>query len=81
MVEENPAYKLNEDGSAVDPLAFKKALLEDPAKVESLKEEPEVFEIVQGDDMQAFQELLKSVYQVSGRMSRIVDHAWRDIPS
>lgn len=65
-MDENPAYKLNEDGSAVDPMAFKKALLEDPAKVESLKQEPEVLEIVQGDDMNAFQELLKSVYQVRG---------------
>ena len=58
------AYALNEDGSAKDPIAFRKALLEDPAKMESLKEEPEVLEIVQSDDIQAFQELLKSVYQV-----------------
>ena len=74
-MEDNPAYALNEDGSAVDPMAFKKALLEDPAKVESLKQEPEVLEIVQGDDMQAFQELLKSVYQV-WRMCWVVDWAW-----
>ena len=32
--------------------------------MESLKEEPEVLDIVKGDDLQAFQELLKSVYQV-----------------
>lgn len=58
------AYAINDDGSAKDPMAFKEALLKDPAKMEALKEEPEVLEIVQGDDMQAFQELLKSVYQV-----------------
>jgi hypothetical protein len=58
------AYALNEDGSAKDPVAFRKALLEDPAKMESLKEEPEVLDIVKSDDIQAFQELLKSVYQV-----------------
>jgi erythromycin esterase-like protein len=57
------AYALNEDGSAKDPVAFRKALLEDPAKMESLKEEPEVLDIVKSDDIQAFQELLKSVYQ------------------
>jgi hypothetical protein len=57
------AYTLNEDGTAVDPVAFKAALLADPSKVASLKEEPEVYEIVQGDDIPAFQELLKSVYQ------------------
>jgi len=60
----NDAYALNEDGSAKDPVAFRKALREDPAKMESLKEEPEVLDIVKSDDIQAFQELLKSVYQV-----------------
>jgi len=60
----NDAYALNEDGTAKDPVAFRKALLEDPAKMESLKEEPEVLDIVKSDDIQAFQELLKSVYQV-----------------
>ena len=63
IMSENAAYKLNEDGTAVDPAAFKAALLADPAKVASLKEEPEVFEIVEGEDVMAFQELLKSVYQ------------------
>ncbi|KAI8100478.1 hypothetical protein PSENEW3n2_00000670 [Picochlorum sp. SENEW3] len=63
MATDNPAFAMNEDGTAKDPAAFRKALLEDPAKMEALKEEPDVLEIVQGDDIQAFQELLKSVYQ------------------
>ena len=64
MASGNDAFALNDDGSAKDPVAFKDAILSDPAKMESLKEEPEVLEIVKGDDIPAFQELLKSVYQV-----------------
>ena len=57
-------FALNEDGTAKDPLAFQKALREDPAKLEALEKEPEVASIVLGEDIAAFQELIKNVYQV-----------------
>jgi hypothetical protein len=59
------AYALNDDGTAKDPVAFREALKADPAKMEALEKEPEVANIVLGDDVNAFQELIKSVYQVS----------------
>jgi hypothetical protein len=59
------AYALNDDGTAKDPVAFREALRADPAKIEALEKEPEVAKIVLGDDVNAFQELIKSVYQVS----------------
>ncbi|EIE26195.1 hypothetical protein COCSUDRAFT_61182 [Coccomyxa subellipsoidea C-169] len=56
-------YALNDDGTAMDPAAFRQALKSDPEKMEALKEEPETLRIVMGDDMHAFQELIKGVYQ------------------
>lgn len=58
-------FALNDDGTARDPAAFRKALREDPVKMEALEREPEVAAIVLGEDENAFQELIKSVYQVS----------------
>lgn len=57
-------YTLNEDGTAKDPIAFQQALRDDAEKMEALKEEPDTLSIVMGDDMHAFQELIKGVYQV-----------------
>lgn len=57
-------YALNEDGTAKDPAAFREALKADPAKLEAINKEPEVAEIVLGNDDGAFQELIKSVYHV-----------------
>ena len=62
-------YALNEDGTAKDPVAFQKALKSDPQKMVALEEEPESLRIVMGDDMHAFQELIKGVYQVLTRPS------------
>ena len=64
MAEPADAYALNEDGSAKDPVAFKEALKSDASKMEALKNESEVLKIVEGDDIPAFQDLIKSVYQV-----------------
>jgi hypothetical protein len=58
-------FALNDDGTAKDPKAFQKALRDDPVKMESLEKEPDVAQIVLGDDINAFQELIKNVYQVS----------------
>lgn len=58
-------YSSNSDGSAKDPAAFQKALLADSEKMKALESEPEVLKVVQGQDLQAFQELLKTVFAVS----------------
>lgn len=60
------SYALNDDGSAKDPKAFQQALRSDAAKMTALQEEPETLRVVLGDDMHAFQELVKGVYQVRG---------------
>ena len=57
-------YALNDDGTAKDAKAFREALRADKEKMEALKEEPDVLKVVLGDDLYAFQELIKSVYQV-----------------
>lgn len=62
--EAGDPYALNEDGTAKDPVAFKKALEADPQKMQALEKEPEILKIVQGDDIHAFQDLIRSVYQV-----------------
>ncbi|EIE18679.1 hypothetical protein COCSUDRAFT_59989 [Coccomyxa subellipsoidea C-169] len=64
-------YALNDDGTAKDPAAFQQALKSDREKMQALKEEPETLRIVMGDDMHAFQELIKGVYQAEKkRMER-----------
>ena len=60
-------YALADDGSARDPDAFRAALRADPARLEALEKEPEVAAIVLGEDVHAFQELIKSVFQVMAR--------------
>ena len=57
-------YAINNDGSAKDPTAFQQALRADESKMKYLQSEPEVIKIVLGQDLQAFQELLKTVYAV-----------------
>jgi hypothetical protein len=68
-------YALLEDGSAADPAAFREALRADPAKMEALEAEPEVAKVVLGDDVDAFQELIKSVSQVRCARRREVERA------
>ena len=43
---------------------FVQALKADPAKMAALELEPEVGKIVLGDDIHAFNELMKSVFEV-----------------
>ena len=59
------AYAINSDGSAKSPEAFLQALRADSEKMKLLESEPEALKVVQGDDLQKFQELLKTVYSVS----------------
>ncbi len=60
-------FALNEDGTARDPAAFRAAIKADPVKMEALEKEPEVAAVVLGEDDNAFQELIKSIFQVIGR--------------
>lgn len=60
-------FVLNADGTAKDPVAFREALKADPAKMEALEKEPDVAAIVLGEDVSAFQELIKSIYQARGK--------------
>lgn len=59
-------FALNDDGTAKDPAAFRAALRADPVRMEALEKEPEVAAVVLGEDVNAFQELIKSVYQARG---------------
>lgn len=65
MSSAKDSYATNTDGSAKDPAAFRQALLADSEKIAALDSEPEVLKVVKGEDMQAFQELLRTVYAVS----------------
>eukprot|EP00210_Caulerpa_lentillifera_P004229 g4034.t1 len=58
------AFEINSDGSAKDPTAFKNALLADQEKMKELEKDQKAFEIVKGNDIEKFQELLKETYKV-----------------
>ncbi len=63
MAEADP-YAFNDDGTAKDPKAFQQALRADAERMAALDAEPAVKSVVLGDDMFAFQELIKGVYHV-----------------
>ena len=56
---------MEDDGTPKDPKAFQLALRADSSKMTMLEDEPDTKAIVLGDDMHAFQELIRGVYQVS----------------
>ncbi len=58
------AFARNEDGTAVDPRAFQKAIREDPVRLEEASKDPEVAKVLLGEDMNALQELLRSYHLV-----------------
>lgn len=61
----NPAFAVNEDGSATEPKAFQQALREDAPRMAALQNLPEVAAILLGDDMKAMQDLLRQTWQAS----------------
>lgn len=65
-------FALADDGTAKDPIAFQNALKADPAKMEALEKEPDVAAIVLGDDISAFQELIKNVFQVGWQARQLL---------
>ena len=62
---DNGPFTLNNDGSAKSPAAFQDALKQDAEKMAALQNEPEVAKIVLGENIAAFQDLLRSTYRVS----------------
>ena len=57
-------FEIHVDGSAKDPIAFRDALRRDETKMSSLKKDERAYNIVVGDDIEAFQSLLKETYAV-----------------
>ena len=55
---------MNADGTARDPVAFQNAVRSDQAKLQALQSEPQVQEIILGDDLAAMQNMLRSAHQV-----------------
>lgn len=58
-------YDTLDDGTPKDPKAYQAAIRADTEKMTMLDEDPESKVIVLGDDMHAFQELIRGAYQVS----------------
>jgi hypothetical protein len=57
---------LNEDGTAKDPSGYKELLRSDPERWAKIEQHPEAAAIILGDDIDAFQELLKAASEVWG---------------
>ena len=58
-------YSTLEDGTPKDPKAYQAAIRADAEKMDMLDEDPEAKAVVLGDDMHAFQELIRGAYQVT----------------
>ena len=54
-------YALNEDDSAVDPVAFREALMQDAEKLKSIEQDEELAKALLGEDTGTMQEVLKKL--------------------
>mmetsp|Transcript_25929 Transcript_25929/g.49000 ORF Transcript_25929/g.49000 Transcript_25929/m.49000 type:complete len:131 (-) Transcript_25929:131-523(-) len=61
----DPRFEVNDDGTAKDPVAFRQALREDAEKLKIIEEDPQLAEALLGDDTNAMQEVLKSVWTMA----------------
>lgn len=61
----DPRFEVNDDGTAKDPVAFRQALREDADKLKIIEEDPQLAEALLGDDTNAMQEILKSVWTMA----------------
>jgi len=57
-------YALNEDDSAVDPVAFREALMHDAEKLKSIEQDEELAKALLGEDTGTMQEALKKLMAV-----------------
>jgi hypothetical protein len=62
--DQSDPFALNPDGSAADPAAFRAALHGDAGKMAALDADPQLREVLLGEDVAAMQALLQEVYQV-----------------
>mmetsp|Transcript_15612 Transcript_15612/g.39803 ORF Transcript_15612/g.39803 Transcript_15612/m.39803 type:complete len:112 (-) Transcript_15612:409-744(-) len=63
-------FQRNEDGTAKDPKAFQDAIRSDPVRLEEASKDPETAKVLLGEDMNAFQELLRAYWHVSQGQER-----------
>ena len=69
-MSDDPALAFNEeDGTAVDPIAFRDAIMADPDKRAALQEDKELFEALSSDDTARIQACLKKLYAQEKRHS------------
>ncbi|KAG2499624.1 hypothetical protein HYH03_002563 [Edaphochlamys debaryana] len=71
-------FALTEDGSAADPAAFRAALLADEGRRAALEAFPEFKDTVTGDDVQAFQDLLRRAVQAERSRQERVAARWAE---
>ena len=57
-------YALNEDDSAVDPVAFMEALMNDAEKLKHIERDEELAKALLGEDTGTMQEALKKVMAI-----------------
>eukprot|EP00873_Tetraselmis_striata_P015957 jgi/Tetstr1/436221/TSEL_025066.t1 len=60
MSTANASDWLNDDGTAKDPASYREWLQSDPERWAKIEEHPEAAAVILGDDVNAFQELLKA---------------------
>lgn len=60
-------YALNEDDSAVDPAAFREALMDDPEKLKQIERDEALAKALLGEDTGAMQEALKKIMAIVRR--------------
>lgn len=57
----------NDDGTAVDPIAFRDALMADPEKLRVIEEDKELAAALLGDDTAKIQDTLKKLFALQKR--------------
>merc|ERR1712224_890511 len=71
-------FARNDDGTALDPRAFQKAIRDDPVRLEEASKDPQVAKVLLGDDMNALQELLRAYHLAEKRRRADMAHRSTD---
>mmetsp|Transcript_15610 Transcript_15610/g.39794 ORF Transcript_15610/g.39794 Transcript_15610/m.39794 type:complete len:90 (-) Transcript_15610:327-596(-) len=71
-------FQRNEDGTAKDPKAFQDAIRSDPVRLEEASKDPETAKVLLGEDMNAFQELLRAYWHAEKRRRADMAHRSTD---
>ena len=70
QVMAHSAFSLNADGTARDPRAFQNALRSDQETMTVLQSDPEVLNVILGEDVPAMQSMLRAAFQVRTRIRK-----------